>query len=128
MKHLVHEAGRDDEFEIASAATSTEELGNPVYPPSRRKMAEHGIDCKGKTARQITRADYDYYNMIIAMDDNNIRNMCPFFGNDPLGKVHLLLDFTNRPGYVADPWYTGDFDATWRDCMDGCTGLLEHLS
>ena len=128
MKHLVHEAGRDNEFEIASAATSTEELGNPVYPPSRRKMAEHGIDCKGKTARQITRADYDYYDMIIAMDDNNIRNMRPFFGNDPEGKIHLLLDFTNRPGYVADPWYTGDFDATWRDCMDGCMGLLEQLT
>jgi protein-tyrosine phosphatase len=66
--------------------------------------------------------------MIIAMDDNNIRNMRPFFGNDPEGKIHLLLDFTNRPGYVADPWYTGDFDATWRDCMDGCTGLLKQLT
>ena len=127
MKRLVEEVGRAGEFEIASAATSTEELGNPVYPPARRKMAEHGIDCTGKTARQITMRDYEYYDLIIGMDSSNLRNMHRFFGGDPEGKISLLLDYTSRPGDVADPWYTGNFDATWRDCMEGCTGLLKTL-
>ena len=127
MKHLVAEAGRTGEFEIASAATSTEELGNPVYPPAQRKLAEHGISCKGKTARQITMRDYAYYDLIIGMDSSNLRNMHRFFGGDPEGKISLLLDYTSRPGDVADPWYTGNFDATWRDCMEGCTGLLKTL-
>lgn len=127
MKRLVEEAGRAGEFEIASAATSTEELGNPVYPPARCKMAEHGIDCKGKTARQITMRDYGYYDLIIGMDSSNLRNMHCFFGGDPEGKISLLLDYTSRPGDVADPWYTGNFDATWRDCMEGCTGLLLQM-
>lgn len=127
MKDLVSKAGRDKEFEIASAATSTEELGNSVYPPARRKLAEHGISCQGKTARQITRRDYEYYDMIIAMDRYNLRNMRPFFGDDPLDKVSLLMDHTSRPGDVADPWYTGNFDATWRDCLEGCEALLAML-
>ena len=127
MKHLVSEAGRTDEFEIASAATSTEELGNPVYPPAQRKLAEHGISCKGKTARQITMRDYAYYDLIIGMDLSNLRNMHRFFGGDPDGKITLLLDHTNCPGDVADPWYTGNFDATWRDCLEGCTELLKKL-
>lgn len=127
MKKLVDDAGRASEFEIASAATSTEELGNSVYPPAQRKLAEHGISCKGKTARQITRHDYSYYDLIIGMDSYNLRNMRRFFGDDPEGKIHLLLDFTSRPGDVADPWYTGNFDATWRDCLEGCTALLKVL-
>lgn len=127
MKKLVNEAGRSSEFEIASAATSTEEIGNPVYPPARRKMAEHGISCAGKTARQLTRRDYEYYDLLIAMDQNNIRNMMRMLGGDPQNKVDLLLNYTDRPGEVADPWYTGNFDATWRDCMEGCTALLNHL-
>lgn len=127
MKKLVDEAGRSSEFEIASAATSTEEIGNPVYPPARRKMAEHGISCAGKTARQLTRRDYEYYDLLIAMDQNNIRNMMRMLGGDPQNKVDLLLNYTDRPGEVADPWYTGNFDATWRDCMEGCTALLNHL-
>lgn len=127
MKHLVADAGREKEFEIASAATSAEELGNPVYPPARRKMAEHGIDCKGKTARQLTLRDYTYYDLIIGMDSYNLRNMHRLFGGDPEGKVSLLLDHTSRPGDVADPWYTGNFDATWEDCMEGCTELLKKL-
>lgn len=127
MKHLVADAGREAEFEIASAATSAEELGNPVYPPARRKMAEHGIDCKGKTARQLTQRDYTYYDLIIGMDSYNLRNMHRLFGGDPEGKVSLLLDYTSRPGDVADPWYTGNFDATWEDCMEGCTELLKGL-
>lgn len=127
MKKLVDDAGRTSEFEIASAATSTEELGNSVYPPAQRKLAEHGISCKGKTARQITRHDYSYYDLIIGMDSYNLRNMRRFFCDDPEGKISLLLDHTSRPGDVADPWYTGNFDATWRDCLEGCQALLEEL-
>ena len=127
MKQLVSEAGRADEFEIASAATSTEEIGNPVYPPARRKLAEHGISCAGKTARQLTRRDYDHYDLLIGMDRYNIRNMERMCGGDPDNKIHLLLDYTHRPGDVADPWYTDDFDATWRDCLEGCTALLATL-
>ena len=128
MKRLVEEAGRANEFEIASAATSTEEIGNPVYPPARRKLAEHGIRCDGKTARQLRRSDYDHYDLLIGMDQYNLRNMQRMCGGDPDGKIHLLLDYTDRPGDVADPWYTDNFDATWRDCLEGCTGLLETIS
>ena len=124
MKRLVREAGRSDEFEIASAATSTEEIGNPVYPPARRKLAEHGISCDGKTARQITREDYLYYDVIVAMDRNNLRNLRRLLGEDTEHKIHLLMDYTDRPGDVADPWYTGDFEATWQDVLEGCQGLL----
>ena len=127
MKDLVKKVHREDEFEIASAATSTEELGNPVYPPARRKLAENGIRCDGHAARQIVRSDYDYYDFIIGMDSYNLRNMNRFFGNDPEGKISLLLDFTSRPGDVADPWYTGNFEATWRDCLEGCEALLKKL-
>lgn len=125
MKDLVRKAHRENDFEIASAATSTEEIGNPVYPPARRKLAEHGIRCDGHAARQITRRDYDYYDMIIGMDSYNLRNMRRIFGDDTEGKISLLMDFTSRPGDVADPWYTGNFDATWRDCLEGCEALLK---
>lgn len=120
MKDLVRKAGREDEFEIASAATSTEEIGNPVYPPARRKLAEHGIRCDGHAAHQITRREYAYYDHIICMDHNNIRNLNRMLGGDPDGKVSMLLEHE-----VADPWYTDNFDATWRDCLEGCTRLLE---
>ncbi len=128
MKKLVENARRQGDFHIASAATSTEELGNSVYPPAHRKLAEHGISCDGKTARQLTRRDYDEYDMLIGMDSYNIRNMKRMCGGDPEGKIHLLMDFTDRPGEVADPWYTGDFDATYKDCMEGCEGLLRRLT
>ena len=128
MKDLVNKKGMADQFEIASAATSTEEIGNPVYPPAKRKLKEHGISCEGKTARQMTKADYTYYDYIIAMDRFNLRNMTRFAGNDPDNKVSLLMDFTNRPGDVADPWYTGDFDATWDDVYEGCVGILKKLN
>lgn len=128
MKKLVENARRQGDFHIASAATSTEELGNSVYPPARRKLAEHGISCDGKTARQLTRRDYDEYDLLIGMDSYNIRNMKRMCGGDPEGKIHLLMDFTDRPGEVADPWYTGDFNATYRDCMEGCEGLLRRLT
>lgn len=127
MKHLVEERGLQERFEIASAATSTEEIGNPVYPPARRKLAEHGIGCQGKTARQMTMEDYRYYDLIIVMDRSNVRNLRRLLGEDTEGKVHLLMDYTTRPGEVADPWYTGNFDATWRDVVEGCEGLLEYL-
>lgn len=126
MKRLVSEAGRADEFEIASAATSTEEIGNSVYPPARRKLAEHGISCEGKTARQLRRDDYDHYDLLIGMDSYNIRNMQRMCGGDSEGKIHMLLDYTDRPGDVADPWYTGNFDATYRDCLEGCRELLKQ--
>lgn len=125
MKDLVHKAGLDNEFLIESAATSTEEIGNEVYPPAKRKLAEHHISCKGKTARQMTRNDYQRFDLLIGMDDWNIRNMTRIAGGDPENKIHKLLDYTSRRGNVADPWYTGDFEATWRDVLEGCTELLK---
>ena len=133
--HAVHPEQAD--FDIASAATSREELGNPVYPPTVRKLAEHGIGTSDnelgiskKRARQITETDYDYYDLIIVMDHNNLRNMRRMFGSrvDTDGKVHLMLEYAGRPNEeVADPWYTGDFDATWDDVSTGCGGLLKEI-
>ena len=128
MKELVKEAGVADQFEIASAATSTEEIGNPVYPPARRKLAEHGIRCDGKRARQMTRADYQKYDLLIGMDNWNIRNMLRICGGDREGKIRMLMDYTGHSRSVADPWYTGDFDATWDDVNEGCRALLDHLT
>ena len=129
MKDLVKKDGLEAHFHIESAATSTEELGNPVYPPARRKLAEHGIDCAGKTARQLTDSDYGQFDLLIGMDRANLRNMRRICGGDPEGKVRLLLDYAGRPGQeVADPWYTGDFEATWQDVQAGCRGLLEALA
>lgn len=127
MKQMVKDAGLEEEMEISSAATSTEELGNPVYPPARQKLAQHGISCQGHRARQVTKHDYAYYDLIIAMDSYNVRNLHRMLGGDPENKIHMMLDYTNRPGDVADPWYTDDFDATWRDCTDGCRGLLRSI-
>ena len=128
MKKLVKDAGKEAAFEIASAATSTEEIGNPVYPPAKRKLAEHNIGCAGKTARQITLKDYEYYDYIIAMDRNNLRNLHRMLGDDTQHKISLLMDYTTRPGDVADPWYTGDFESTWQDVLEGCTALLQKFS
>ena len=128
MKDLVEKNGVSEEFEIASAATSTEEIGNPVYPPAKRKLNEHGISCEGKTARQMTKEDYTYYDYIIAMDRINIRNMTKFAGNDPDNKISLLMDFTSHLKDVADPWYTGDFETTWNDVYEGCVGILNRLN
>ena len=127
MKDLVARAGRSAQFEIASAATSTEEIGNPVYPPARRKLAEHGIGCAGHAARQLRRSDYAHYDLLIGMDWANLRNMNRICRGDPEGKIHLLLDYTGQRRDVADPWYTGDFEATWRDVLAGCTALLQTL-
>ena len=125
MKDLVKKAGLEAQFHIESAATSTEEIGNPVYPPARRKLAEHGIDCTGKTARQLKNSDYDKYDLLIGMDRANLRNMHRICGSDPGDKMHLLMDYTDHPGDVADPWYTDDFETTWRDVLAGCQGLLD---
>ena len=124
MKDLVKNAGLEDHFFIRSAATSTEELGNSVYYPAKRKLAEHGISCDGKTARQMTLRDYQEYDLLIAMDNYNIRNMHRICGGDPDNKISRLLDHTDTPGEVADPWYSGDFEATWQDVLAGCTALL----
>ena len=127
MKKLVSDAGIADQFEIASAATSTEEIGNPVYPPARHILSVHGISCEGKTARQITRRDYERYDYIVAMDINNLRNLYRLLGEDKQHKISLLLNYTDHPRDVADPWYTGNFEATWQDVNDGCKGLLERI-
>lgn len=128
MKDLVRRSGREDEFVIASAATSREELGNPVYPPVRRKLAEHGIRCDGHAARQMTRKDYEEFGYLIGMDRMNLSNMARICGGDPEGKCSLLLAHAGQSGDVADPWYTGDFEATWQDVNIGCRALLKELT
>lgn len=127
LKDMVRKNGMEREFEICSAATSTEEIGNPVYPPARRKLAEHGISCEGKRAVQMTKEDYQYYDYIIAMDRYNLNNMKRFAGNDNKNKISLMMDYTNRRGDVADPWYTGDFETTWNDICEGCRGFLDKI-
>lgn len=129
LKDMVLRAGLSAGFEIASAATSSEELGNPVYPPARRKLKEHGIDCAGKTARRIRAEDYDRWDLLIGFDDYNIRNMGRCFGGDPEGKLHLLTEYAGRPdAIIDDPWYTRDFDTAWDDIYEGCLGLLNALT
>ena len=127
MKQMVQEKGFSHKFNIASAATSTEEIGNPVYPPVRRMLNEMGIDCSDKRAVQIKTSDYKIYDYIICMDSNNLRNIRRIIPNDPLNKIYRLMDFTNNPHDVADPWYTGDFDLTKRDIEEGCACLLNKL-
>lgn len=132
FKDLVRKCGREGEFEVASCATSREEIwngvGNPVYPPAREELAKHGIACAGKRAVQLTKADYNQYDLLIGMDENNIRNMMRILGADPEGKVHKLMDYTGRGGDVADPWYSDRFDIAYRDIEEGCKALLEHLT
>ena len=128
LKELVHRLGRESEFFIASAGTSSEEQGNPVYPPARKKLAEHGIDCAGKLARKMRPEDYRSFDLIIGMDEENLRDMRACFGGDPEKKLHTLLQYDGKPGVsVADPWYTRDFDSAWRDVYAGCFGLLREL-
>ncbi len=127
MKDLVKKAGLADQFEIASAATSREEIGNPVHRGTRNKLKQYGISVDGKYAVQMTGADYQHYDYIIAMEQYNLRNMERFVHGDPDHKVHLLLDFTDRKGDIADPWYTGNFDETYDDVLEGCQGLLAYI-
>lgn len=127
MKYLVDQRGLSSEFYIASAATSTEEIGSRVHHGTAAILDRLGIDYSEKRARQMTKKDYQDYDMLIGMDDWNMRNMNRIAGGDPEGKLHLLMDFTDRPGEVADPWYTRNFEVTYRDVMDGCEGLLNYL-
>lgn len=124
MKDLVKKAGLEQEIEVASAATSSEEIGNPVYPPARQKLAEHGIGCAGHAARRLVREDYDHFDYIVGMDGENLANMRRLFGGDPEGRLSLLLEHTGHPHDVSDPWYTRDFETTWRDVSTGCAALL----
>ena len=131
MKSIISERGLSDRFYIASAATSTEEIwngvGNPVYPPAKRELAKHGISCEGKRAVQITKADYGKYDYILGMEERNIRNILRIVGKDPEHKIKLLLDYSDHPRDIADPWYTGNFESTYRDVVEGCEGFLLYL-
>ncbi len=127
MKYLVDQRGLTNQFHIASAATSTEEIGSRVHHGTAAVLDRLGIDYSEKRARQMTKKDYQDYDMLIGMDDWNMRNMNRIAGGDPDGKLYLLMDFTDRPGEVADPWYTRNFEVTYRDVMDGCEGLLAYL-
>ncbi len=131
LKDMVEKQRRTKEFFIASCATSTEEIwngvGNPVYPPAKAELAKHGISCGGKRAVQLQKADYVNYDLLIAMDSNNLRNIHRMLGGDPDRKVRKLMDYTPRGGDVADPWYTDRFDIAYRDIEEGCRCLLEQL-
>jgi len=124
MKKLAAESGLGDELFISSSATSTEELGNPVYPPARAELAAHGMSCRGKTAVQLKKSDYDRYDLFVGMDSANIRNMNRIFGSDKEEKIYKLLTFAGRGSDVSDPWYSGDFGTAYRDIEEGCRGLL----
>lgn len=127
LKDMLTCRGMADAFEVKSSATSTEEIGNPVYPPARDELARHGISCDGKRAVQLTRADYDRYDYFLCMDARNYQNALRIFGGDPAGKLSKLLSHAGRSGDVADPWYTGDFAVTYRDIVDGCVGFLNEI-
>ena len=127
LKHLTTTRGIADHFHIASAATSYEEIGNPVYPPARAELAKHGISCNGHAARKLVKADFEEYDYLIAMEAYNLRNIQREFGETLAKKVTLLLDYTDAPGDIDDPWYTGDFATTYNEIVAGCEGLLEYL-
>ena len=132
LKDLAKKQGVADKFVITSSATSTEEIwngvGNPVYPPAKAELAKHGLSCNGKRAVQMKKSDYDKYDLFVGMDSANIRNMLRIFGGDPDGKVRKLMDFTDRGGDVADPWYSRRFDVAYRDILEGCTALLQTVT
>lgn len=131
FKDIVKNKGTSHLFEIASAATSTEEIwngvGNPVYPPARAELAKHGISCEGKRARQIIPSDYDYYDFLICMDSMNVRNAERILGHKGNSKLRKLLEFASRTDDVADPWYTDRFDVTYNDVLEGCNAFYEYL-
>ena len=127
FKDMLIKKGIQDDFVVVSSATSTEEIGNPVYPPAKAELAKHGISCEGKRAVQITRSDYDKYDLFVVMDSNNLRNISRIFGDDPECKVHKLMDYTSRGGDVADPWYSYRFDVAYQDIYEGCEALLKIL-
>ncbi len=131
LKDMVKKRGIADSFFISSCATSTEEIwngvGNPVYPPARKELQKHGISCEGKRAVQLKKSDYDNYDYLICMDENNLKNTLRMLGFDPENKISKLMNHTSRPGDVADPWYTGDFATTYTDIVEGCEALLSEL-
>ena len=129
MRHLADSAGAGERFYVESAAVSSEEIGNPVYPPARKILAQNGISCGGKRARKTEPSDYEKVDLIVCMDSDNLRRARAIYGGDPLGKIRLLLEFANsKKTDVADPWYTGDFSETWSDVLAGCGGILKrHL-
>lgn len=131
LKKMVKEQGKEKDFVIASCATSTEEIwngvGNPVYPPAQRELKKHGISCGNKRAVQLTKSDYNKYDYLICMDENNRRNALRILGSDPGNKISRLMDFTDRPGNVADPWYSGDFETAYNDIYEGCECFLNSL-
>ena len=129
FKDMLKKQGRESEFSVCSMATSSEEIfmgvGNPVYPPAKKILAEHGISCEGKRATQVKKNDYDKYDLFICMDSNNIRNIMRIFGSDPENKVKKLMDYTNRKTDVQDPWYTGNFQVTYDDICEGLQAFLK---
>jgi protein-tyrosine phosphatase len=127
FKDIVKKAGKEDQFLIASCATSTEEIGNGVYPPAKRKLAEHGLSAQGKRAVQFKKSDYDKYDYILAMERRNIRNLGWLIGADPEGKIKRLLDYSDNPRDISDPWYSGDFELAYRDILEGCEALFEFI-
>ena len=127
FKDMLRKEGRINDFLVTSSATSTEEIGNSVYPPAKAELAKHGIGCGGKTSVQLKKSDYEKYDYFISMDTANIRNMNRIFGNDKDGKIYKLLTFAGRGDDVADPWYSRDFETTYRDIDEGCRGLIKHI-
>ena len=127
MKYMVARRGLEGEFFIDSAATSTEEIGNPIYPPAARKLRSVGIPVGSHRSRQLRKADYDQFDLLLCADSANIRNSLRLLGSDPQGKLRRLLEYTDRPRDIADPWYTGNFDETYEDVCQGCEALLTAL-
>lgn len=127
MKAAVRAAGLEARFQVDSAAVSREEIGNPIYPPAQRQLRAHGVPFDDHRARQMTRADYGAYDLLVGMDGSNLAAMRRICGGDPDGKLRLLMEYTRTPRDVADPWYSGDFDAAWRDIESGCRALLDAL-
>lgn len=127
LKDMVKKHHLENQFHIESAATSYEEIGNPVYPPARRVLATHGISCDGKRARKLVKKDFEDFDYLIAMEEYNLRNIRREFGANLTERVSLLLDYTDRPGDIDDPWYTGKFDLTYDEIELGCKGFLKSL-
>lgn len=131
LKDMVNNQALADQFHIESAATSTEEIwngiGNPVYPPAREELAKHGISCSGKRAVQLKKNDYGKYDYLLGMDSWNMRNMMRILRSDPEGKVKRFLDYSDNPRDIADPWYTGNFQVTYEDIVEGCEMFLKYL-
>ena len=128
MRDMVEKRGLADNIQVASAATSREEIGNDMYPPAKRKLDKEHIPYTRRQARQVTKADYDEYDLLLCMEQYNIRNLRRIIPSDSEHKIHLLLDYTDNPGDISDPWYTDDFDTAYDDIVVGCTGLLTFLS